>query len=166
LKFDLGPDVEIPAGVDDVGTDWVSGSQVEVVRKHEILRHPYRVAESGDIFNVQDTHSTGGIVTTADLILSFYGNSAAPNNFYLTVHEWEEGRVVVNQFGHSAYVDNMPSAQETQLFVNSLYWAAGCGDHFGRHGHGKREKDDERKCGDHDRDRDHDGDDRDHDDHK
>ena len=125
LKFDLGPDVEIPAGVDDVGTDWVSGAQVQVVKDHEMLHYPFHVANPGDIFDVQDTHSTGGIVTTADLILSFYGSPAAANNFYLTAKEWKKGRVVVNQFGHSAWVDNLPSAREAHLFVNSLYWAAG-----------------------------------------
>lgn len=128
LKFDLGREVETAAGVNDIGADWVSSAQAEALKNHTMLHFPFQVANPGDVVTIQDTHTTGGVVTTADLILNMFGQAAAPNNFYLTAHEWQGGRVAVNQFGHSASIYNLPSEQETQLFVNSLCWVAGgCG---------------------------------------
>jgi len=136
LKCALGSDVEIPAGVEDVGdpeqTLWVWGASVEIIEDHEVLHFPYEIGKVGSTFEVQNTHTVGGIVTTAQKIIDFDQSMEVDNNFYLTANRYGYGRVIVNEIGHGALpcwpADRSPKVQvplvtESRLFVNCLYWA-------------------------------------------
>ncbi|MFQ6128284.1 MAG: PKD domain-containing protein [Thermoplasmata archaeon] len=127
LKFDYGPDAETPAGVDDVGAGWTSGSNILLYEDHPILHSPFEIGSQGETMNVQYTHTVGGVVTTATAVAVFSSSPPASNNFYLTVHEYQLGRVSVSEIGHSV-MDcgglgfTLPSIEESNLFVNTLSW--------------------------------------------
>lgn len=126
-KFDYGPLAEIPAGVDDVGAAWTSGNTVLFPIDHEVMHAPFEVSVPGNIIPVQDTHTVGGEITTATAVAIFADSPPAPNNFYLTVHEYGEGRVSVSEIGHGVMGCDgtgftLPPEEESRLFVNTLNW--------------------------------------------
>ncbi|MEM3382806.1 MAG: hypothetical protein QW698_02005 [Nitrososphaerales archaeon] len=140
LWWDYGDLIEEPAGVNSVdisntNQERVWYNSVEIVADHEILHYPYEIGNVGNVIEVPYTHTNGGRVKTATVIIKGHGASYEPkatdsNNFYLTVHEYGKGRVVIQEIGHSTIKEynpsifNMPSIQECRILVNSLYWAA------------------------------------------
>jgi hypothetical protein len=126
----LGADVEVPAGVAFI-TPWtdVYGSQVEVVRDHAMLHEPFEIGDLGTTFPVVETHTSGGSVTNAEIILQFVEPPAGAGNFYLTAHEHEAGRVAVLEIGHPGTLgcscDRYPTTltpQEAEILTNALVW--------------------------------------------
>ncbi|MFQ6106061.1 MAG: PKD domain-containing protein [Thermoplasmata archaeon] len=133
FKFDYGSDAETPAGVDDVGAGWINGNTILFTTDHPVMHSPFDVGAPGQSVPVQDTHTVGGEMTTATAVAIFAGSPPASNNFYLTVHEHGEGRVSVSEIGHLVMLCDgtnltLPSVQESELFVNALYWVSRAGE--------------------------------------
>jgi hypothetical protein len=141
LTWDYGTDLEGPAGLnyDDNLTQLVglSNRDIEIVLEHEILHNPFNIGNVGDFIPKTPypppwyhyAHTTFGIVTTADIIIQ-HKTTPAPTNYYLTTHEYGEGRVVVDEIGHTVVSEEgtflgIPSLKECQILVNSIHWAAG-----------------------------------------
>lgn len=128
---DLGPEAEEPAGVNYTppgGAEFMY--EIEVVADHQMVHEPFEIGGVGDTFSVQETHTTGGEVTTADVILDFPQWNGGAKNFYLTAHEWANGRVAVDELGHKVFsckcnFISWPSALESRIFANALWWAGG-----------------------------------------
>lgn len=128
---DLGEPVEEPAGVDHTNSREIGGSSLRFVEQdHAILHAPFKISPlTPGEFGVRETHTAGGVVTSAIVIASFHDERRFSYNFYLTVNEYGAGRVVVNEMGRSfweaeTYHTTWPNIYEAQLFANCLYWAA------------------------------------------
>ena len=126
---DYGADIEEPAGVDYCGASYIDCDVAEIEKDHEILYYPFDLGDVWDTIDVQHTHTTGGKVTTAEIIMRDKDAPDASNSFYLTVHEYGAGRVVVDEVGHSVMGcggENykIPSEEECQIFANALYWVS------------------------------------------
>jgi len=140
---DWGPDIEEPAGVDECGAAWIGNKtqNIKIVRDHPVLHKPFEIGTVGkriakshvlggrsDYYNNPYAHTTGGKVTTAKIIIQ-HDTTSSTNNFYLTTHEYGNGRVIVCEIGH-AVIDcdgkhyQIPSVKESQIFANALYWVS------------------------------------------
>jgi hypothetical protein len=107
-------------GVDYAGT-WIGYTEVKIVQDHEVLHNLFEIGNVGDLKPVDETHTSGGQITTASPIIRFSNAGEEPDNFYLTTHEYGSGRVVVDEIGHS--YPKIAGTEESQIFCNSLYWA-------------------------------------------
>jgi hypothetical protein len=132
---DYGVDAEEPAGVDYTLPGTAVGSAVaKIVNEHYVLHHPFEIGTVGDTVSILETHTWYTIVTTATIVMMFDGVPAGPDNFYLTVHEYGNGRVAVIQLGcltlieYNGILGSWPSIAESKVFVNTLYWASGIGE--------------------------------------
>jgi len=134
---DYGVDAEEPAGVDNSGdTLWgpIHGfrpEQIRIASEHIILHYPFEIGNINDTINILPTHTTGGEITTSTVIMRFNVEPLeAVDNFYLTVNEYGNGRVAVIELGCEPMIslwgdiNNLPSSKESQIFVNSLFWAS------------------------------------------
>ena len=122
-ETDLGPLVEVPAGVDyDCDSPTFSGTQVQIVSDHDILNYPFQIGELNDILSVFNTGTSGGRTTSATKVMAFTSeNIEDPCNFYLTVNEYGQGRVVVQEIGNS----NAGTEAEYKILANAIWWASG-----------------------------------------
>ena len=142
-KKDRGPDIEEPAGVDECGAARIGNKtqNIKIVRDHPVLHKPFEIGTVGDFIAKSHVlkgrsdyyinlyaHTTGGKVTTAKIIIQ-HDTTSSTNNFYLTTHEYGNGRVIVCEIGH-AVMDcygkhyQIPSVKESRIFANALYWVS------------------------------------------
>jgi len=116
---------------DPPAPDWVWGNSAEIIQDHILLHYPFEIGDEGDSLEIQRTH-TVVLLESGDKILKLPGPDGS-NNWYLSAKEFEAGRIVVSQIGHSVYqcyVDPQqipepgepPVLREEQLFVNCLFW--------------------------------------------
>jgi hypothetical protein len=100
LDPDDCPDAEIPAGVDLNSTYWPPlQSTVNITIDHGILHYPFEIGTVNDTIQVQTTHTTGGNVVNATVVIRFVQLPSESYNFYLTAHEYYAGRVAVTELG-------------------------------------------------------------------
>ena len=125
-----GPIIEEPAGVENVLPDMGEiRSEVEILLDHQMIHEPFELGDVGDSIPVQETHNTGGVVTTADIVMDFSDLAGGVSNFYLTAHEWISGRVAVIELGNSEILDcqctfsSWPDVPESEIFTNTVWWA-------------------------------------------
>jgi len=132
----LGADAEETAGILHVSPrmrecDPLGGEELLLAIDHPLLHYPHELGAQGSRLDCLATHTNGGEVSLADVVVMFADYPASACNFYLTANSFGLGRVVVTEIGHS-YYDNsvqprelvLPAIREAQLFVNSLVWAA------------------------------------------
>jgi len=135
---DFGSPIEEAVGVgfDGLPEAEADGTTLEVRTDHPILDFPFTLGPGQLSLRSARTHTAGGQVRTATVVLDFAGEPDLPNNYYLAVSEFGKGRFVVNQIGHYLTwglreIDEdtirWPSEIEARIFVNSLCWAASLG---------------------------------------
>lgn len=131
---DYGANAEEPAGVDFTLPGSAIGSAVtKIINEHEVLHYPFEIGNVGDTIDILQTHTWYGTVTTATIVMKFDGQPASSGNFYLTVHEYGNGRVAVIELGcltlmeYDGTFGSWPSIRESKIFVNTLYWASSRG---------------------------------------
>ena len=120
LGQSYGAEIEDPAGIQssDIRLVGIDVSEIEICADHEVLHAPFEIGAVGDIFPKtidiygQYDHATNGIATTASIIIR-HRLPPDPRNFYLTVNEYEAGRVAMTSFGHVLL--GHPSARTSAL---------------------------------------------------
>jgi PKD repeat protein len=139
---DYGWKIETPAGVDHTSASWFGQNipDLKIALDHPVVHIPFQIGNVGDTFtkttytgrpdyySCRYAHSTGGVVTDADIVIRHDSPSNTSNNFYLTVKEYAQGRVVVTNMGHIVtWVDGSMyyplSQKECQVLANALFWA-------------------------------------------
>ena len=141
--WDYGEPIEKPAGINNVdiknnNNERVWYDSVIIVKEHEILHTLFDIGEINDIIPVQITHTNGGRITSAIVIMKGYHlienwcdpGATEANNFYLAVNSYGKGRVAVIELGHSLikYPEDLtlklPSEVECKTFVNTIIWVS------------------------------------------
>ncbi len=141
--WDYGPDLEGPAGVDfDSSNNEFVGfniPDVEILLDHDILHAPYEIGNVGDVIPKTAppppwsyyAHTSYGTAVSADIVIQHI-TTPGSTNFYLTTHEYGQGRVALDVIGHTVVSEDgeflgLPSLKECQILVNAIYWVAGGG---------------------------------------